>query len=379
MASEVTNYQCPACTGPLHFDGALGKLKCDYCDSVYSVEEIEKLYGVKNEAAKQVTVKKEEKAKAQAARAAAEGWDESCLNDSWGADSAKISAYNCTTCGAELICEKTTAATICPYCGNPTIIPSKLTDTFKPDYVIPFKITKKQATESLKRYYGGKKLLPAVFAQENHIQEVQGVYVPFWLYDGEVLADMRFSAEQSTFRRTSREEITETFYYELIRKGTVGFEKIPVDGSKRMDDAMMDSIEPYDYHELKPFSLSYLPGYLADRYDMTAKECASRADERAANTAESAMRGTTEGFGCVVTTRKDIRLKRGRVHHALMPVWMLTTKWKGETYTFAMNGQTGKLIGDLPMDDSLYWKWRLIYGGAIAAALYAIQWIITLL
>lgn len=379
MASEVTNYQCPACTGPLHFDGSIGKLKCDYCDSEYTVEEIEKLYNSKNEAAEAVTADKESKVEAQAAQIPPGGWDESELNSDWGSDASKLNAYNCTTCGAELICETSTAATICPYCGNPTIIPGKFSKALKPDYVIPFKITRKQAEAALRKYYGGKKLLPSVFSKENHIQEVQGMYVPFWLYDGKVIADMRYNAQLVNTRRTSREEITETQYYQLLRKGSVDFEKIPVDGSKRMDDALMDSIEPFDYSELKPFSLSYLPGYLADRYDMSAQECTARADERASNTAQQAMDNTTNGYGAVMLTHKNLRLKRGKVQYALLPVWILNTKWNGEQYTFAMNGQTGKIVGDLPMDNSLYWKWRLIYTGIFAAALYAINWIIALL
>ncbi|MCQ2443357.1 MAG: hypothetical protein MJ077_09675 [Oscillospiraceae bacterium] len=374
MASEVTNYQCPACTGPLHFDGSIGKLKCDYCDSEYTIEEIEKLYGAQNAAAVQATQQV-----AQEPQIPPGGWDESDLNDDWGADAEKLNAYNCTTCGAELICESSTAATMCPYCGNPTIIPGKLSNALKPDFVIPFKVTKKQAEDALRKYYGGKTLLPKVFAKENHIQEVQGMYVPFWLYDGRVVADLRYSAELTQCHRTSREEITETLYYQLVRKGAVDFEKIPVDGSKRMDDALMDSIEPFDYSELKPFSLSYLPGYLADRYDMSAQECTARADDRATNTAQQAMDSTTTGFGSVVLTHKNMRLKRGKVQYALLPVWILNTKWNGQQYTFAMNGQTGKLVGDLPMDKGLYWKWRLILTVGIGAVLYAINWLIALL
>lgn len=375
MANETFNYQCPACTGPLHFDGETGKLKCDYCDSLYTVEEMEALYGSAAKAAESETKAKE----ARKSETSGEVWDESGLNGDWGGDLGNMSAYNCTSCGAELLCEKTTAATACPYCGNPTIIPGKFSGALKPDYVIPFSVSREQAIEALHKHYGGKRLLPKLFSKENHIQEVQGMYVPFWLFDGEADADIRYHAVRTAVHETKREEIIETSHYELHRAGTVRFSKIPVDASKRMDDALMDSIEPFQYDGLKKFSLSYLPGYLADKYDCSVAECAKRADERATNTAHSAMDVTTWNYESVRAESSSIRLRRGKVHYALLPIWMLNTNWNGKQYTFAMNGQTGKLVGDLPVDKGIYWKYRMVFTAAIAGALYALQWIIALM
>ena len=180
MADQVTNYQCPACTGPLHYDGASGKLKCDYCGSLYEVAEIEALYKDKDAAAAAASAKAEEKT--------ADGdWEYS--DNGWGEDAAHMRSYNCPSCGAELICDDTTAATSCPYCGNPSIVPGQFTDTLRPDYVIPFKLDKNAAKAALKKFYNGKKLLPKGFASDNHIEELKGVYVPFWLYDGSAYAD----------------------------------------------------------------------------------------------------------------------------------------------------------------------------------------------
>ena len=161
MADQVTNYQCPACTGPLRYDGASGKLKCDYCGSEYEVAEIEALYKDKDAAAAAASAKAEEKT--------ADGdWEYS--DNGWGEDAAHMRSYNCPSCGAELICDDTTAATSCPYCGNPSIVPGQFTDTLKPDYVIPFKLDKNAAKAALKKYYKGKKLLPKGFASDNHIE-----------------------------------------------------------------------------------------------------------------------------------------------------------------------------------------------------------------
>ena len=149
------------------------------------------------------------------------------------------------------------------------------------------------------------------------------------------------------------------------------FIRIPVDGSKKMPDAHMDAIEPFDYSELKPFSAAYLPGFLADKYDMDAEECERRADFRAGNTAEDIIRSTVTGYSTCTTVGKDIRVHRGNVKYAMLPVWMLATRWNGKSFLFAMNGQTGKLIGDLPVAKDLYWSWFARIALPIAAAIGA--------
>lgn len=348
MADQVTNYQCPACTGPLHYDGASGKLKCDYCGSLYEVAEIEALYKDKDAAAAAASAKAEEKT--------ADGdWEYS--DNGWGEDAAHMRSYNCPSCGAELICDDTTAATSCPYCGNPSIVPGQFTDTLKPDYVIPFKLDKNAAKAALKKFYNGKKLLPKGFASDNHIEELKGVYVPFWLYDGSAYADVRYHATRVHSYTEGNDRVTRTEHYGVRRAGTVQFERIPVDASEKMPDEYMDAVEPYNYDELKPFSTAYLPGYLADKYDVSADECSKRADERAVNTAVSLMAESVMGYTTCVEENKNVSVRRGKVGYALMPVWMLSTKWNGKNYLFAMNGQTGRLIGDLPISKGKFFAW----------------------
>ncbi len=348
MPTQVTNYQCPACTGPLHFSGASGKLECDYCGSSYEVAQIEALYAEQN---------------AQAAAATAEapaetaGWDTSGLTETWGTDNGEMKSYCCPSCGAELICDASTAATSCPYCGNPTVVPGQFTGTLKPDYVIPFKLNKEDAVNALKRHYRGKRLLPSAFTQENHIQKIQGVYVPFWMFDGKAEGHVTFHATRSHTHRQGDYEITETDHFRVIRGGGMDFEKVPVDASSKMPDAHMDSIEPFDYSELKPFSMAYLPGFLADKYDVSAEKSSARADVRCENALVSALERTVTGYGTCVCESKNVRLQRGKIHYALMPVWMLSTQWNGKHYLFAMNGQTGKLVGDLPVSRGKLAAW----------------------
>lgn len=330
MPSEIQNYKCPACTGPLHFAAASGKLECEYCGSIYEIEEMEAKYAAGAEAAVEASANK---------KADPEGWG----------PGAGMKAYSCPSCGAELVCDENTAASSCPYCGNPTVAPAQFADMLKPDYVIPFKKEKKEAKAALLQHYKGKALLPKSFVDGNHIEEIQGVYVPFWLYDGVCHGDMRYEGEEKERHSRGNEEIITHKYYDVHRVGDLEFEKIPADGSSRMPDTHMDSIEPYDYSEIKPFSMAYLPGYLADKYDVTKEECEDRFVTRAKDATKSAIRKSVEGYDSVKDRGGELNVKTTNVSYALMPVWLLSTKWNGQNYLFAMNGQTGKLTGDLPI------------------------------
>ena len=365
MPTQVTNYQCPACTGPLHYSAKSGKLACDYCGSSFDVAEIEALYARKEAeaaAAKQAADAKAEAAqaaKAEAAEAAAAsgGWDTSDLSRDWGAEADGLRVYSCPSCGAELICDQSTAATACPYCGNPAIVPGQFSGALRPDYILPFRLSKDDAVQALRAHYKGKPFLPRSFTSANHIEQIQGVYVPFWLFDGGAEGAASYRASNTNVFETGDYEITETRHYHVVRAGSLAFEKIPVDASSKMPDDHMDSIEPFDYAQLRPFSTAYLPGYLADKYDVTIDDSRDRADMRCRETLAQALRDTVTGYGACVTEREDIALRRGKVHYALLPVWMLSTKWRGQDFLFAMNGQTGKLVGDLPVDKRKVAAW----------------------
>ena len=356
MPTQVTNYQCPSCTGPLHFSGASGRLECEYCGASYDVAEIEALYAEKEKKAAEAQQAAEKGGAGQGAPATDGGaWDTSDFCEDWGAEGDGMRAYGCPSCGAELICEESTAATSCPYCGNPTVVPGQFSGALRPDFIVPFKLSKEDAIKALKAHYKGKIFLPKRFTDENHIQEIRGIYVPFWLFDGEVEGDAQFAATRSRTYRSGDYRVTETEHYNVYRAGSVTFEKVPVDASSKLPDDHMDSIEPYNYKELKPFSTGYLPGFLADKFDVTVDQSQQRADQRCESTLFSALRKTIHHYSTCTMVSHNATLHRGKVHYALMPVWMLNTKWKGKDFLFAMNGQTGKLVGDLPVSRGKFW------------------------
>ena len=371
MAEKITVYQCPACTGPLSFDGKIGKLKCDYCGTTYTTQEIEALYADKNKsaAAADATAQKKADEAEAAATAAAFGASGASEASGWGSDAAHMRAYNCTTCGAELICDETTAATKCPYCGNPSVIPGKFAGVDRPDYVIPFKVDKKQAVSSFKEYYKGRLLLPKSFESDNHIEEIKGVYVPFWMFSGVVEGRAQYEAVKEDRRRAGNEEIVRQEHYDVYREGTMSFSKIPVDASTKMPDDLMDSIEPFNYKEMRPFGMEYMPGYLANKYDVSKEESRKRADDRAVGSFRTALQGSVKNYDSVNVRQQSEKIKPGKAEYGMLPVWLLSSNWEGKTYLFAVNGQSGKMIGDLPVSKPKLAAWVV----GVFAAVFALM------
>ena len=328
MGLESVNYQCPACGGPLRFDSATQHLVCEHCDSSFMPSEVERLYAEKNKRA-------EDKAEQAAASA--------------GEDAAATAAYVCSSCGAELVNDGTTAVSTCPYCGNPVVATAQLSGEFAPKLVMPFRLDHKAATEALENHYKGKVLMPKSFKAGNHVDEVQGVYVPFWLYNANPAGTATFEATRERRWRQGDDEIVETDHFNCFRRGFMSFERIPVDGSTKMPDGHMDAIEPFDFKELLPFSTVSLPGYVANRWDEDAEACRPRAEKRLRNSVQNELEKTVEGYDTVSCTECEVDPKWSSATYAMLPVWMLHPSWTGQDFLFAMNGQTGQLVGDLPI------------------------------
>ncbi len=287
--------------------------------------------------------------------------------------------YTCSSCGGEIVGDENTGATECPFCGNPVVMTGQFSGSLRPDLVIPFKLDKKAAIEALKKHYFGKKLLPKVFQDENRIKEVKGIYVPFWLFGADADGYVRYKATRIRAWSDSNYRYTETSYYTVVRAGEIGFENVPVDGSTKIDDALMESIEPFDISEAVDYNSAYLAGFFADKYDVDAESSIERANERIKQTTRDAFADTVHGYTTVTPVSTNISLSGGKAKYALYPVWMLTTQWNGKTYTFAMNAQTGKIVGDLPMDKALYRKWLFGVAGAVSAAVFALSYLLWLL
>ena len=358
----LQQFQCPCCGGSISFDAQSQKMKCPYCDTEFDVETLRD-YSQESQ--------REMKDEMQWGSQAGSQWRQG--------ESEGLRIYICQSCGGEILADAQTAATSCPYCGNPVVMMEQVSGSLRPDYVIPFRLDHNAAKEIMKKELKGKVLLPKAFKDENHLEEVKGIYVPFWLFDGDVDAHIRYRATKTRYWRDANYEYTETRHYGLVRGGKLGFERVPVDGSSKLADDMMESLEPYRTEDAVDFQTGYLAGYFADRYDVDAKRSEERANQRMKNSTQQAFRSTIHGFDTVRVESSSFHLTGGEVKYALYPVWLLTTRWNQQTYLFGINGQTGKFVGNLPVDKKAAFCWGLGMTALLSVLLYASAWILWLL
>ena len=352
----IQEYKCPCCGGAVEFNSSTQNMKCPYCDSEFDIETLKSYDEQLNNAQLDEM-----------------NWDTQAGSEWENGETDNLKTYTCKSCGGEIVGDDTTAATACPYCGNPVVLMGQFSGDLKPDYVIPFKLDKNVAKAALANHCKGKVLLPKIFKDQNHIDEIKGVYVPFWLFDADVHANLRYKATKVRRWSDSNYNYTETSHFSVFRGGNIGFERVPVDGSSKMPDDLMESIEPYDFKDAVDFQTAYLAGYLADKYDVDAQQSITRANERIKRSTEESFASTVKGYTSVVPEFSNIRLSNSKAKYALYPVWLLNTTYKGQNYLFAMNGQTGKFVGDLPMDKGLFKKYLFTITGAVAAAIFLVS------
>ena len=318
--------RCPACRASIKFNPKLGKWKCAYCGSEFTLEEMQ---AHSDNASTEKKNRKDAK-----------------VED----DNIEYVQYRCESCGAEIIADKETAATFCVYCGNTAILQSKLSGKFSPDLVIPFKNTKEDAITAFKGLSKGRPLMPKDFNNEQNIEKIRGIYIPFWFHDYDIDGQLVFSGK--TFDHWSRGDThyTRTNIYEITREGSLKFTKVPIDGSTRFDNALMNSIQPYDYSELVPYNHAYLSGFLAERYDVEEKDTEEEMEKNVLELAQNTFLNSAPMYSAKVIKTNTLAPKEHTFEYALLPVYMVNVKYGGKMYTFAMNGQTGEFIGNIPVN-----------------------------
>lgn len=337
MTNRALDNKCPACGAPILYKPNLKKWKCDYCKSEFTLEEMKKYNNASNE---KNNIKEEVKTEKQK-----------------GKDNTNYYEYNCKDCGAKIIADENTAATFCVYCGNTAILKEKLSGKFAPDMIIPFKNEKEKAIEAFKSLNKGRPLMPNFFNDEKNIEKIKGVYIPFWLYDVKVNGELDATSTTSTTWTVGDTVYTKTDTYRLEREGEMSFNKIPVDGSTRFDNDIMNTIEPFNYSELEEYNHAYLSGFLAEKYDVDEETSFKDAEERSLNSARDTIKDDM-GMGIKTIVNDTLASTKILTKYVLLPVWMINVKYKDKFYTFAMNGQTGEFVGNIPVDK----KKAFIYG-----------------
>ena len=355
-------FKCPCCGGSLQFDDKSQNIVCPYCDSQFTPESLK---DYTDELASQPQEDT--------------SWDESMVQAYTNEEKKGIKIYSCDSCGGEIIVDETTSSTCCPYCGNNVLVSKELAGDLKPNYVIPFKNDREVVKENLKKFFKKKPLLPSSFSKENVIEEIKPLYVPFWLFDADVSGTVEFKGETTKRWSDSYYDYKETKVYSILRDGNIAFDHVPVDGSKKMEDQLMESIEPYDFNEAVEFNAAYLAGYAADRYDVDKETTFDRATVRFRDGTVQAFRRDVSGYDNVSVTNTNLQFNNTNAAYALYPVWILNTKWKDKSFRFAVNGQTGKIAGNLPVSvGKAFGFWFLFFfiflaviGGIFGGILFA--------
>ena len=317
---EALDHKCLSCGAKLPFNPETQKWDCQYCGKSFSLKELEEY--------EQKYSKKEESK----------------------VENKEVDLYNCPDCGAEIISDKNTTATFCVYCGNTSIIKNKLMGEFKPSKIIPFKNTKKEVMDQFLRFSKSRMFTPKEFIDVKNIEKITGVYIPFWVYDYDAEGTVNMRGNRVKTWRSGNYRYVKTDTYDLFRQGSMKYQKVPVDGSKKFDDNTMDSIEPFDYSKLEDFNMSYLSGFFSEKYDVPKEEAEQRAKQRVITSTEKQFMTTAASFSGVSMKSSNINYNNHFCEYVLLPVWMLNIKYNDKMHFFAMNGQSGKMVGNIPID-----------------------------
>ena len=359
--SDYLNIVCPICNSGIDFKAEDEKIQCPHCKTV---------------------IEKDAALVLAAAEGQQEGnftWD--TTGSPWQPGEADgLRSFACQACGAQILTGETTEAAECPHCGRPMVMEEQLSFHQKPDLVIPFKIANNDAIAALSEHYKGKRLLPKIFRDQNYVKQITPVYVPVWLFDSDGPVEAYYKGTNVNNWSDEEYDYKETSFYVAARKGTISYADVPLDGASRMDDRFIQALRPFDFSEAIPFEKSCLQGFLAEQYDVEADACTPTAESWISSSINNGLLNTVKGYTGTTEMKCNFELK-GKARLALLPVWILNTRWNGQVFTFMMNGKTGEFVGNLPMDKAAYWKWTIgtgVAGAAAAAAVNVLIWLVNL-
>ena len=329
-------YKCPNCDGGLVFDPASQKYHCEYCLSDFTQEELERLSPEMN-------------------RRELEYQEPDCREPNRrepGSAEAQPVLYTCPSCGSQIVTDETTAATFCYYCHNPVVLAGRLEGQFRPDYVIPFQIDRQKAEEIFSQWIGRKRYVPEAFYNKKQIEGMSGVYFPYWLYSCRVDGELDAQGTRLRTWDTAGMRYTETTVYDVKRQGTMEVNHVARNGLRKANRQLVDSVLPYRMNEKENFSMGYLSGFLAENRDMEKEQFVLDVQTEVRQFALQSLQDQAGSYSSMQVRKKEAGIRDEKWSYALLPVWTLTynDKARGKIYYFALNGQTGKICGKLPVD-----------------------------
>lgn len=278
------------------------------------------------------------------------------------------SLANCINCGGAISVQDFTSASKCPYCDNYIIFDERVTGEYQPHLILPFTFSREKTKKLMRDKFKSCVFAPGDFLSEVKLDTMCGMYVPFWMYDYHAHGYYDGEGRQIRTWMSGDREFTETSVYHIVRDMEVDFDKMPVDASQAMPDDIMDLMEPYDYKALEEFKEEYMSGFFAERYNADAMTSEPRAVSKARKDAESILRQSISYTNLQSAVNNQVTLERTDTNYALLPVWIYNYKYKDTDYPFHINGQTGKIVGKVPVSVRKVWG----YGATVFGSLFAI-------
>ena len=332
MATVI--YKCKNCGGPVKYSATLGKFNCEYCNTVYSEDEV-----------KALTLLSER---------------EDVVVDAVNGDYVE---YHCPSCGANIVTDETTVATNCYYCNNPIVMSGKLESSQMPTKVIPFRVDKKKALESFESWIKTKKFVPkSFFNDKQEIEEINGVYFPYWLYNTNVLVDIDREGSRTYTRTEGDYRVTYRKDFRIVRKGDIDVKNLPKLALAKSNKVLVESVYPFDFNNAINFDSSYLSGFVAEKKDIEKEALMNSIEDDVYKYSTKVVRDSMTGES-VNVVNNDFTIGQGSFEYAMLPVWAISynDRDSNKHFFFSVNGQTGKVVGKLPIDNA-----KLYLSGLIA-------------
>lgn len=338
----TATYKCPNCGGGLKFDPDIQMSRCEFCLSTFTDEALARLSAAIDEKAR-----KEE-----------------------SGEHSHLKGYTCDSCGAAVVTEETTSATFCYYCHNPVLLTDRLSGDFRPTRIVPFSYDREKATEAFLKWARKRKFVPGSFYSSSQLEKITGIYVPYWMADVEADVDIAGKGINRRTWRVGDTEYTEHKEFAIARQGKIDVNNVHEVAMRKIDKGLIDSISPYDESQAIDFSMSFLSGFFAEKYDIQKEEAQPVLEQKARDFAQQLIQQSIGGYDQVSLERDRVDLSIKGWNYALLPAWIMTYLYKGKTFVYAVNGQTGKAHGELPVDNKKLSLTAILIGlGVLALAL----------
>lgn len=349
----AVSLKCPHCDGELIFEPSSQQYECPYCGSVFTQKQVDEMQPASQPSQMEGTADfREEEKEAAGFQAQSKETEEAMV-------------YHCPSCGAEIVTDATTAATFCYYCHNPVVLSGRVSGEYLPKKMIPFKINRKKAEEIFLESVQKKKFIPKGFFNTKQIETLSGVYFPYWMVNWKGRGHMDARATKVRVWRRGDTEYTETRFYEVYREANLEFDELSRNALKKANKQIVEGVQPYRFEEAKPFSMGYLSGFQAERRDMEQEEFQDEIRQDVEDYTQKIFRNSMSGYTTVDPRHTQMVKKEEIWEYVMVPVWVVTYKGtNGKIYYYAINGQTGKVSGVLPIDGM---KLGLVSAGIFAA------------